>query len=84
VSGQWVKAALLKTVKQITVVTVSGAKGEPPGSRILGADRTAIARHEAEVTVAGMDGVRDVPVGELLLSRAADLGMDLIMMGANS
>jgi hypothetical protein len=31
-----------------------------------------------------MDGVRDVPVGELLLSRAADLGMDLIMMGAYS
>ena len=29
-----------------------------------------------------MDGVRDVPVGELLLSRAADLGIDLIVMGA--
>jgi hypothetical protein len=45
---------------------------------------TAIARHGAEATVAGMDGVRDVPVGELLLSRAADLDMDLIMMGACS
>jgi nucleotide-binding universal stress UspA family protein len=74
---------LLKTAKQITVFTVNGAKGEPPGSPIPGADiATVIARHGAEVTVAGMDGVRDVPVGELLLSRAADLGIDLIVMGA--
>jgi nucleotide-binding universal stress UspA family protein len=29
-----------------------------------------------------MDDVRDLPVGELLLSRAADLGIDLIVMGA--
>ncbi len=45
---------------------------------------TVIARDGAEVTVAGMDGVRDVPVGELLLWRAADLGTDLIVMGAYS
>ncbi|MFL9912344.1 hypothetical protein [Paraburkholderia sp. RL17-337-BIB-A] len=39
VSGQWVKAAVLKTVKQIIDFTVNGAKGEPHGSRISGADR---------------------------------------------
>ncbi len=79
------REATRKAAKHVFVFTVDGAKGEPPGSRIPGADIAAvIARHGVVVEVAAVQGVRDISVGELLLSRAADLGIDLIVMGAYS
>jgi nucleotide-binding universal stress UspA family protein len=74
---------ILKAAKQTTVVAINGMKSEPLGSRIAGADIAAvIARHGVKVDIADIDGVDDVPVGEILMSRSSDLGADLVVMGA--
>ncbi|SAL61790.1 universal stress protein [Caballeronia humi] len=74
---------ILKAAKQTTVVSINGMKSEPLGSRIPGADIAAvIARHGVKVDIADIDGVDDVPVGEILMSRSSDLGADLVVMGA--
>lgn len=72
----------LARAKRITVLTVNALEGEPPASRIPGADIAAvIARHGPDVVIEEVEGVRGVPVGDMLLSRASDLGSDLIVMG---
>jgi nucleotide-binding universal stress UspA family protein len=72
----------LAHAKQITVFTVNALDGEPPASRIPGVDIAAIiARHGANVATEEIEGVRGVSVGDMLLSRASDLGADLIVMG---
>jgi nucleotide-binding universal stress UspA family protein len=72
----------LAHAKRITVFTVNALEGEPPASRIPGSDIAAIiARHGANVVTEEIEGVRGVPVGDMLLSRASDLGADLIVMG---
>ncbi|MEX3958994.1 universal stress protein [Trinickia sp. EG282A] len=72
----------LTRAKQVVVLTVNALKAEAPTSRIPGSDiANVIARHGVNVVTEEMEGVRDVPIGELLLSRAADFGTDLIVMG---
>lgn len=72
----------LAHAKRITVFSVNPLEGEPPASRVPGADIAAIiARHGANVVTEAIEGVRGVPIGEMLLSRASDLGADLIVMG---
>jgi nucleotide-binding universal stress UspA family protein len=72
----------LARAKQVVVLTVNALAAEPPASRIPGSDiANVIARHGANVVTEQMEGVRDVPIGEMLLSRAADFGTDLIVMG---
>ena len=72
----------LARAKQITVLTVNALDDEMPASRIPGADIAAIiARHGAKVVTEEIEGVRGVPVGEMLLTSASDLGADLIVMG---
>lgn len=74
---------MLKAAKQTVIVTVNGMNRDSADSRIPGADiAVVIARHGVDVDVAEIDGVDDVPVGDLLLSRGTDLGADLIVMGA--
>jgi len=71
---------ILKMATKVTVLSVD-PEGEPD-RRLPGADLALhLARHgiaaEAESTQA-----LDIGVGDVLLSRAADLGADLIVMGA--
>ena len=73
---------ILKAAKQVTLVTIDAGGDEPHGTRLPGADiATSIARHGVKVEVSATECVAGASAGELLLSRAADLGADLIVMG---
>jgi nucleotide-binding universal stress UspA family protein len=74
---------LLQRAERVTVVRLNESKGETGANRIPGADvALLLARHAVKAEVAALDGVNDVPMGEMLISRAADLGADLVVMGA--
>jgi len=73
---------LLAAAEVVTVLTVDPREGPHGHGQLPGADISLhLARHgvnaEIEQTVSA-----DLPVGEVLLSRAADLGVDLLVMGA--
>jgi nucleotide-binding universal stress UspA family protein len=73
---------LLASADIVTVLTIDPREGPRGHGELPGADISVhLARHgvkvEIERTAAG-----DLPVGEALLSRAADLGADLMVMGA--
>lgn len=71
---------MLRRARQATVLSINPEHGEarsnPPGADVA----RHLARHgvkvETSYTVAN-----DIPVGATILSRAADLGVDLIVMG---
>lgn len=72
----------LSRAKRVTVLTINALAGEPPASRIPGTDIAAvISRYGANVVTEEVEGVKGEPIGEMLLSRAADLSVDLIVMG---
>ncbi len=72
----------LSRAKQVTVLTINALSGEPQSSRIPGSDIAAvISRYGANVATQEIEGVKDVPIGETILSRAADLDADLLVMG---
>ncbi len=74
---------LLQRAKRTTIVTLNGLKDEPHGSRIPGADiALVLARHGIRAEVAELDGIDDVPLGDMLLSRVSQLNADLVVMGA--
>ena len=77
---------LLQRAERVTVVRLNESKGEPSASRanrIPGADiALLLARHDVKAEVAALDGVNDIPMGDMLMSRASDLGADLVVMGA--
>lgn len=73
---------LLAAAEVVTVLTVDPREGPHGHGQLPAADISLhLARHgvnaEIEQTVSA-----DLPVGEVLLSRAADLGVDLLVMGA--
>lgn len=73
---------LLTGAEIVTVLTIDPREGPRAHGELPGADISLhLARHgvkaEIERTVSA-----DLPVGEVLLSRAADLGADLLVMGA--
>jgi nucleotide-binding universal stress UspA family protein len=73
---------LIKKAKHVTLVTIDSARDDAPGARIPGADiATSIARHGVKVEVCAMEESSGSSAGERLLSRAADLSADLIVMG---
>lgn len=73
---------IVRMAKQTTIVTLGAQGGEPPESRLPGADIAAVvARHGAEVAVDELPTVSTAAVGDTLLSHAADLGADLLVMG---
>jgi nucleotide-binding universal stress UspA family protein len=76
----------LQRAEKVTVVRLNESKSEPGASsvnRIPGADIAFfLARHDVKAEVAALDGVNDVPMGDMLISRASDLDADLIVMGA--
>lgn len=73
---------LLRLMESVTVLTVNaevgyGGHGEQPGADIA----AHLARHGLEVTVRNVAG-SDIAAGDVLLNEAADLGADLIVIGA--
>jgi nucleotide-binding universal stress UspA family protein len=73
---------LLTGAVKVTVLVVDPQQGPKAHGEVPGADISLhLARHgvraEVERTVAG-----DVAIGDVLLSRAADIGADLLVMGA--
>ncbi|MGX6998474.1 universal stress protein [Caballeronia sp. KNU42] len=74
---------LLQRAEKVTVVRLNELKDEPGTHHIPGADiALLLARHDVRAEVAALDGVNDVPMGDMLISRASDLGADLVVMGA--
>jgi nucleotide-binding universal stress UspA family protein len=68
--------------KQVTVLTVNSLSGEPPMSRIPGSDIAAvISRYGANVRTDEVEGAKNISIGETILSRAADLDSDFLVMG---
>ncbi|WP_244851464.1 universal stress protein [Caballeronia sp. SL2Y3] len=73
---------LLKAAERVTVATIDTASDHAQEERIHGADIAAcIARHGVSVEVSSNKAPSDMQAGEMLLSRAADIGADLVVMG---
>jgi nucleotide-binding universal stress UspA family protein len=71
---------LIKHATKVTVLSIDPERDT--GDRLPGADIALhLARHGIAAEAASTVGL-DIGVGDLLLSRAADLGADLIVMGA--
>jgi nucleotide-binding universal stress UspA family protein len=71
---------LLQRAQKVTVLSVD--PGDHPDQRIPGADITLhLARHGVNA-VAEQTRSADISVGDVILSRAADMGADLIVCGA--
>ena len=71
---------LLRLAKAVTVLSIDPEQDSD--DRMPSADITLhLARHGVAVEGTSTVGL-DISVGDLLLSRAADLGADLIVMGA--
>ena len=72
----------LARAKRVTILTINALAHEAPAGRLPGVDIAAVvSRYCANVVTDEIEGVKGDPIGEMLLSRAADLGADLIVMG---
>jgi len=73
----------LKRADEVTIVAVNELSIHSLPSDAPGADVAAmLARHEVKVTVSAVESGHDLPIGDVLLSRASDLNADLLVMGA--
>ncbi len=73
---------LLEQAGKVTVITVNAKPSAFGHGAVPGADLALyLARHKVHAEVSAHQGI-DIGVGEFLLSRAADLEVDLIVMGA--
>ena len=73
---------LLEKAGKVTVITVNAKPSAFGHGEVPGADLALyLARHKAKAEVSTHQGI-EIGVGEFLLSRAADLEVDLIVMGA--
>jgi nucleotide-binding universal stress UspA family protein len=74
----------LERAREVVVVSISAAGEESVREKLADADIAGwLARHGVPATVRH-EVAEDVDAGSLLLSRAADFGADLIVMGAYS
>ena len=73
---------LLVQARRVDILTVDAGAHESGGTRDDARLRDFLRRHAVPVGAVHHDRVEDIAIGELLLSRAADLGSDLIVMGA--
>jgi nucleotide-binding universal stress UspA family protein len=72
---------ILKKSKQVEIVIVANERGKDKQDEIPGADLGQhLARHGLNVTVK-RTAVGDIDVADVLLSHAADVGTDFIVMG---
>jgi nucleotide-binding universal stress UspA family protein len=75
---------LLKNAKKVIAMAVTPESDETANERFTDAQLSAfLARHDIAATVRRV-AAADIEAGELLLSQAADVGADLIIMGAYS
>ena len=75
---------LLKDAKKVIVMAVTPLADETANERFTDAQLSAfLGRHDVDATVRRIPAA-DIDAGELLLSQAADVGADLIVMGAYS
>ncbi|SAL82689.1 UspA domain-containing protein [Caballeronia terrestris] len=73
----------LQRARQVTVVTVNELSTRSLASQIPGAEiALTIGRHDVKVEVNAIEGAHDASIGDVLLSRASNLGADLLVMGA--
>jgi len=73
---------LLGRAKNVTLLTVNAMRAEPPRYRIPGADiALTVARHGVKIDVREITVDQEIPVGEVLLAQAMELGCGLIVMG---
>ncbi|MGE0736576.1 MAG: universal stress protein [Alphaproteobacteria bacterium] len=73
---------LLQTADKVTVFAVNPEGGPDGHGEMPGADIALyLARHGVKAEVNSLNA-KDLEVGDVLLSRAADLGIDLLVMGA--
>jgi nucleotide-binding universal stress UspA family protein len=73
---------LLKAAERVSIVSIDTARDEARGDRIPGADLAAcIARHGVKAEVSSGGATDEASAGEMLLSHAADLSADLVVMG---
>jgi nucleotide-binding universal stress UspA family protein len=73
---------LLVGADVVTVLTIDAREGPDAHGELPGADISLhLARHGVKATIERTVSA-DVPVGDVLLSRAADLGADLLVIGA--
>ncbi|KAK45583.1 universal stress protein UspA [Caballeronia jiangsuensis] len=72
----------LKGAERVSIVSIDTGRADARGDRIPGADIAAcIARHGVKAEVLSDGTASDASAGEMLLSRAADLAADLVVMG---
>ncbi|WP_250866377.1 universal stress protein [Caballeronia sp. INSB1] len=72
----------LKTAERVSIVSVDTPRREAGDDRIPGADIAAcVARHGIKAEVSSGGVTPNASAGEMLLSRAADLNADLVVMG---
>ncbi|MBB5444961.1 MULTISPECIES: universal stress protein [unclassified Paraburkholderia] len=68
---------------KVTLLTVHSSADRPPRDTVPGDDiALTVARHGVKIDVRELSVADDTPVGDALLSQAADLGCDMIVMGA--
>lgn len=73
---------LLEAAETVTVLSIDPREGPAAHGEVPGADISLhLARHGVNAVVERTVSA-DVPAGQVLLSRAADLGADLLVMGA--
>jgi nucleotide-binding universal stress UspA family protein len=74
---------LMRHAKRTTIVTVNDAHAEPAPSRIPASEIAAVvARHDIHIELLDTVTASEESTGDTLLSQAANLGADLIVMGA--
>ena len=72
----------LTAAERVSIVSIDAARNEAGDGRVSGADLAAcIARHGVKAEVLLSEVATDASAGELLLSRAADLEADVVVMG---
>ena len=72
----------IKRAERTTIVTIGALGGECPPGRLPGAEiASVVARHGNHVDVDEIETTAGSSVADVLLSRAADMGADLIVMG---
>jgi nucleotide-binding universal stress UspA family protein len=73
---------LLAAAEVVTVLTIDAREGSDAHGELPGADISLhLARHDVKAEVERTVSA-GIPAGEVLLSRAADLGADLLVIGA--
>lgn len=73
---------ILVRAARVDILTVDAGGKESGHARDDARLRAYLARHAVRVGASRRDRTEDVGIGEWLLSRAADLGSDMVVMGA--